>query len=116
MKKHKFNIIEEITYKTAPFDQSVFFNNPQQEDFTIRAYHEGNQVAYLKCYHESEKLYAFEVQVNSDYRRNKIATKMYNYAEEISGRTIHPHHENPFNENSDGVSNEALAFWKFRKG
>ena len=111
----KKKILEEITLKVTPFDDSEFTNHPEFEDFTIRAFHKEVQVAYLKCYHESGRLYAFEVLVEPEYRRLGIATKIYNYAQEISGRTINPHHENPFNEDSDSVSSDALAFWQARQ-
>jgi len=115
MKKYRTNILNEVTFKLGPFDNNDFSGNFVSEDFTIRAFHEGEQVAYLKCYHESGRLYAFEVSVNSDYRRNGIATKMYDYAQELSGKTIHPHHENPYNDNPDDVSDEALSFWNYRR-
>ena len=84
MKKYGTNIIEEITLQLGSFDNNDF----STEDFTIRAFHECAQLAYLKCYHESGRLYAFDVSVNSDYRRNGIATKLYNYAQELSGKTL----------------------------
>ena len=115
MNKYQNNILKNITFKLGSFDNNDFSGNFENEDFTIRAFYEEDQIAYLKCYHESGRLYSFEVHVNSEYRRKGIATKMYDYAQELSGKTIYPHHENPYNNDPDGVSDEALLFWRSRR-
>lgn len=69
------------------------------------------KIGYACCYHESGNLYAFEVKVDEQFRRQGVSTKMYNFAEKISGKVINPHHANPYNSDPDAVSSGALAFW-----
>jgi ribosomal protein S18 acetylase RimI-like enzyme len=98
----------------------VDFNNesshpdPISDDFKVIVFLDDEKVGYLMCYHELGKLWAFESFIKEEYRCQGIGTKMYDYAMEVSERTIYPHHENPYNENPDDVSDDAISFWERR--
>ena len=105
----------DIRFEIHPFNQGDSLNCPIEDDFKIVVYYQGEKIAYLMCYHELGKIWAFESFVEESYRRQGIGTKMYDYAMEVSERTILPHHENPHNADPDNVTNDALEFWKNRK-
>lgn len=102
-----------LDFKIYPFNAEYL--DPERFDFKVIALFEGSQIGYVCCYHESGKLYAFEVNVDENYRRKGVATQMYNYAERVSGKPINPHHSNPYNSDPDAVSQDALAFWHNRR-
>lgn len=102
----------EIELKLEPFGCDEI--NPESKDFKVIALHQGEKIGYVCCYHESGRLYSFEVNVSDLYRRKGVATQMYNFAEKVSGKSIYPHHSNPYNSDPDSVSVDALAFWQNR--
>jgi GNAT superfamily N-acetyltransferase/ADP-ribose pyrophosphatase YjhB (NUDIX family) len=87
--------------------------DPKSDDFNLEAYVGSKKIAYLYCYHEGARLYAFEVQVNEAYQRKGVATALYNYAQDISGKHIYPHHLSSGNEQPE-TTDDAVAFWKKR--
>jgi hypothetical protein len=64
-------------------------------------------------YHEG-RLYPAEVSVHSKHRRKGLATAMYNYATELSGKTVHPSDTNYYS--TSDISDDAKAFWQKRLG
>lgn len=103
-----------LNFKVLDFNNENIDVNPIEDDFKIVVFLNDIKIGYLMCYHELGKLWAFESFIEKDYRRQGFGTKMYDYAMEISERTIYPHHENPYNANSEDVSEDALKFWKNR--
>lgn len=110
---------QNIEMEVTPFgdlEQAEHFN-PAVDDFEIKLQVDGETVGYLQCYYENGKLYAFEVSVESHWRRKGFATKMYDYAEEVSGKTILPHLANYYATDDDSdMSEDAYKFWINRIG
>lgn len=53
-----------------------------------------NQVALLVMrYDERKKMHARDVRILDSYQRQKLAARMYRYAQEVSGRTAKPSHD-----------------------
>jgi ribosomal protein S18 acetylase RimI-like enzyme len=80
--------------------------------FTIRAYKDGKEVGYAQVYSE-DAWYVYEVAVKQAYRRQGIATLLYDYAEEVTGRTVYPQVLDG-NINDPEISDDAFLFWKKR--
>ena len=103
-----------ISIKIIPFgDNNSQSLNPEIDDFTLYAFHNDQNIAHLSCYHEHGRLYAFEVNVAEEFRRQGVATHLYDHASQISGKTINSHKDNPYNESPE-ISQDAEAFWANR--
>lgn len=86
--------------------------DPESEDFRIAALVGEKPIGYVDCYFEGGRLYAYEVAVDKKYQRKGVATAMYDWAQEISGRTINSHKDNGLG--GAEISDDAEGFWKNR--
>lgn len=90
-------LVENVEYKT--------------QDFTIRAFINEKEVGLLNILNKADYIVSYMVQVNRDYRRLSLATKMYDLATEITNKRLIPNEY--FNLESPS-SEDAIAFWRKR--
>jgi len=82
--------------------------------FEILAVENGKDIAFIRVYKEGTDWYVFDVEVNKDFRRQGIATKMYNYADSIVGDRVKPQVLDPSEGEPPMMTKEAFDFWKKR--
>jgi GNAT superfamily N-acetyltransferase len=76
-------------------------------DYYIVAKHRGKQIGFASFGIVGDHLMEYKVAVDPEYRRKGIASKMYDYAEKVSGVLINP--------KKHGIrSKESELFWKNR--
>ena len=108
-------IVADVDLKLYDWDGEKIITEDEAADegiFQIQAHKNGMKAAYVQVYHESG-WYVFEVKVDESHRRQGIATKMYDYADEIVGSSVKPQVLDP-NVGDPDLTDDALNFWKER--
>lgn len=82
-----------------------------KESFKVSAFIQDREVGYLIVQNYQNKIYAFDTQVENQFRRLGIATKMYNYAESLTEKKIYP---NEYINKEASSSTDAVEFWRAR--
>ena len=93
-------------------DLTVENFDPEWHDFRIIAHVKGKPVGYVDCYHAGG-LYAYEVEVDKKFQRQGVASAMYDWAEELSGKRIRSHEESDSEEAE--ITDQAKKFWENRR-
>lgn len=92
------------------FHFEIVYNN---QDFTILLKNENlEKIGHLSVLVKNDYVIAFDVYLEKKYRRQKLASKMYDYAEIISNKKIIPYEQY----SGEYSSYEAVMFWKKRSG
>jgi GNAT superfamily N-acetyltransferase len=88
--------------------------DPKRHDFRIDAVLGKQEVGYALISHEGNAIRAAEVDVSKSYRRKGIATAMYDWAEELTGKKIRPSTDFTGETFEEGLSEDAQKFWNAR--
>lgn len=82
--------------------------------FEILAVKNGKDIAFVRVYKEGNDWYVYDVEVNENFRRKGIATKMYDYADDIVGNAVKPQVLDSSEGEPPMMTKEAFDFWKKR--
>jgi len=105
-------MIGKIKLILAPWskDDPIRDPDPKRHDFSIRAYDGPKEVGSVLINLVGRKISA-ELWVNASYRRKGLATAMFDWAEELSGREAVPSSEDTEETFEDRLSKDAQKFW-----
>lgn len=114
MVKSKYRILaSDITLRLYDWDiKKPITDKEIGSAFTIRAFNDKKELGHAQVYKES-KWYVYEVHVDDSSRRQGIATKMYDYAEELVGGSVYPQVLDSYIDDPQ-ISIDAFLFWKKR--
>jgi len=85
--------------------------------FEILAIQNGKEIAFIRVYKVGTDWYVYDVDVNKDFRRKGIATKMYDYADDIVGGSVKPQvldQKSVSEGEPPQMTEDAFNFWKKR--
>jgi hypothetical protein len=87
-------------------------DSPERGAFRLEAIEHSKSVGYADFYREMSGWFVYEVQVV--HKRQGIATKLYDYAEDLLGKEIRPQVLD-HNVGDPQISKEAFLLWKKRR-
>jgi GNAT superfamily N-acetyltransferase len=73
-----------------PFTVDAKYFDPKKHDFTVKATKDGEQLGFIAVTHKKQGIMPFQFEVEKEYRRKKIGTKLAEHAEQISKKNIIP--------------------------